>query len=592
MGPTVVIKPFATLNPCDPYATSRYMQDLRDEGHKVPHDDFGPMSGSMNCHSANRTGCLKEISTLLRLYGNPRSTQAAEHNAISYPLGFRPTRAQIERDIRIDMKKRGMGDHLVIWDAHGNTGNFHVHYLLCRVSPTPNATERYHLADDGIVKVSRKDNKRNRVRTRTDEAACRQSAIAEINALYGWKFDGLTHDADGNPQPRTKEKDRHSDKTRAGERKRGAKSKERQLSDVMKEVFDKAAAEASISTSSFWHIADRKFASKAMEMTIKIENGKPTGGFVTGPDNRKCGFGKVGKDYSTPALVKKYGPPTLADAAAFNEYDLEPFEYRPNDLTPEEAKKHLLPVFKDATTWSVLLENVEHLGMRIARSGGGLVVIYNGGRDTIKASEVSNKFSLSRLEKVLGACPLPKSAPTQATRRDLVIQDVEPILARHVRLGGSLSELRDALGDISTTIEEKIFTATDGRQIPYLVFTKDGISVPLSQVARTNADKPVYTLSELERLNRAAKRAAEVHTWLHSSPDNGFEERYSRYLDNFIANTRKAKEKKVGMLTLFAAVAKFIKTKGVAHVYTNSPEVDREEPGCGEAPRAEPLFQM
>ena len=63
---TVVIKPFATLNPRDPYATSRYMQDLRDEGHKVPHDEFGPMSGSMNCHSANRTGCLKEISTLLR----------------------------------------------------------------------------------------------------------------------------------------------------------------------------------------------------------------------------------------------------------------------------------------------------------------------------------------------------------------------------------------------------------------------------------------------------------------------------------------------------------------------------------------------
>lgn len=206
MENTVVIKPFPSEQPRDLSATSRYMSDIAHGGKKIPLDEDGqPMSGAINCVSTDRQDQLHEIETLLRLHGNPRSTQAAKHCMISYPEGIRPTREQIERDLKINLKKQGMDDHLLVWDAHNNTDHFHVHFLLCRVQPTPTPQGKYKLADNGIVKVTRKD-KRGRIRTRTDKAACRQSAIAEINELYGYGAEGLMHDKDGNPQPRQKKK--------------------------------------------------------------------------------------------------------------------------------------------------------------------------------------------------------------------------------------------------------------------------------------------------------------------------------------------------------------------------------------------------
>jgi len=588
----VIVKQVETEQPRDIDATVRYMLDLKNHGHKLAHDESGPLSGSMNCIAQDRKGQLREFNHYLRLHGNSRSTQAASHQLISYPEGVIPTRKQIERDLRIVLKKYGMQNHLLVWDAHGNTANFHVHFLLLRVSMTPDEKGEYLIAENGLVKKLEK--KRDRIRT--DWSACRQAAVAEISELYGVGIPrNVRRTPGGSLRQRSDPKDTLSDKTRIGERKRGTKSKERQLSEVMKVVFDLAATEASISKASFWHIADREFASRALELTFKAENGRVTGGYITGPDNRKCCFGKAGKGYSAPALIKRFGPPSPDDAAHHSEYDFEPFEYR-HDLTVEEAKKRLQPVFREsieAGTWPLLIVGVQQQGMTLARSGGGLVILYNDGRDTIKASDVSNKYSLSKLEKVLGPCSLLKSAPAEPSKRDILIQDAEPILARHVRLGGRLSELQSNLSRANINIEKKVYTNTDGERIPYIVLVRDGIWVNLSQVARDSNKRAVYTMPLLKRLDRAAQREAANRAWLHRGEDAGFADRYSGYLDNFIHNAKKQQE--VGILPLFAAAAAFIKTKTnkeTSNVYRNSPETHQSSSQHGEIPSSESLLRM
>lgn len=592
--PTVVIKPFATQHPRDLYATSRYMSDIQHESHKVPHDEQGPMSGSINCQSVNRAGCLKEISTLLKLYGNPRSSQAAEHNAISYPSGIRPTRAQIERDIRIDMKKRGMDDHLVIWDAHDNTDHFHVHYLLCRVVPSPDNRGKFRLADNGIVKVTREDRKRNRVRTRTDEAACRQAAIAEINTFYGLSSSGLTHDANGNPRPRTKAKDTHSDKTRAGERKTGKKSKERQLSAIIKEVFDLAASEAAISPKiSFWSIADREFSSRAIEMTIKTQDGKPIGGYVTGPDNRKCSFSKAGKEYSVPALVKRFGPPTIADQAHHIDCDFEPFEYRPHDLTPQEAKKRLLPVFREAAEgadWTKLIEGVQQQGMHLARSGGGLVVLYNDGRDVIKCSDISNKFSLSRLEKILGPCPIPKAAPAQPSARDTLIQDALGIIAPNVRRTCGLYHIRPELERAGIKIERKTFIKSDGERVRYDALTRAGISISFSALGK-DPDGTPYSLHRIKKLDEINPTARAANWFAHVEAQAEISRQRREAYQAEAPARKEQKSSNLSMLAMCAHMVKFFK-KESKDAQTNGTEAYQGERVGEDVSREQSLFTM
>ncbi len=516
MNNTIIIKPFSTSEPRSLSATSNYMSDLKNEGAKIPVDEHGSMCGSFNCMSGDRAGQLQEMDELLTLYNNPNSTQAAQHGVMTYPSGCRPSRKEIVRDLKILLKKMGMSDHQFVWDAHDNTNNFHVHFLLCRVSPIPDKNGNYHLRDNGIVKVTRTDKKRNRVRTRTDEAACRQAAISEINEYYGFSSGNLTHSKDGTPTPTKKEKDRHTDKTRAGERKSGKQSRERQLSQVIKEVFDIAATKATISQESFWHIADVEFASRAIEMTIKTEDGKAIGGYVVGPGNRKCSFGKAGKEYTTPKLIQRFGPPQPGEEACVNEYEFQPFEYA-DLITMEEAKKRLIPAFKNAKDWHQLINDIEHLNMQLARSGGGLAITFNNGRDSTTASHVNNKFSLFYMEKILGPCPLPKNATQQPTKRDSLVQEAQAIIEDCVNMKQGLYFVQPALQAVGIKLVKKDFKTIDGELKNYFAIERYGISVPLSKIAQTQDGKPItmYLLKKMDE-NHPVVRHQQWLKWVES----------------------------------------------------------------------------
>ena len=393
----------------DLYKSSDYSQDLKNDGAKVPIDEHGKMQGGLNFSCSDRATQLIIMQAHLNL-SNTKDAQPLQHLVFSYSSGVRPSRLQVESHIKKYLDILGIPDAMVLYDCHTNTKNFHVHVLIDRLSKYPDKKGKYKISDNGEFKKTTKSKRKSgkvRVQHRKDESICRQVAIARICRKERWKPPDLTHDHNGKPIPRVKKKDRHSQNTIAGERKSGKKSKERQLAEVSKKLFDKAIAEHNVTKERFWTIADRLFAEKSLELDIKyFKDGKP-GGNIIGPDNRKCSFSKIGKEYSSRFLIAKYGHPSLSDTSI--NHSLQPFEYS-DLLTPEEAKKRLIPSFRNAKGWNELFKNIQKLEMNIVRSGGGLAVLYNDGHDSITASHVYNKFSLFHLEKIFGPCPLLKNS--------------------------------------------------------------------------------------------------------------------------------------------------------------------------------------
>ncbi|SHN73388.1 relaxase/mobilization nuclease domain-containing protein, partial [Desulfovibrio litoralis] len=387
--------------------SSDYSQDLKHDGAKVPSDEYGKIMGGLNFSSNDRETQLIEMQAHLNLSVN-KEAKPLQHLVFSYAGGIRPTRQQVVSHLKEYLQILGMPNAFALFDCHENTEHFHVHVLLDRLAKTPDAKGRYKISDSGEFKVTSREKRKNGkviIRTRTDESICRQVAIARICKTEGWEPPNLTHDHLGKPILRINQKDTHSQPIISGERKSGKKSKQRQLAEVAKQIFDSAAIEHKDTGERFWAIADRMFAEKVIEITIKFfDDGKP-GGIITGPDNRKCSFSKCGKKYSARSLIEKYGLPSNNDGACHNEYLLQPFEYK-DLLTSEEIKKRLLPIFKNAKSWGSLIDTTTEFG-KIKRSGGGLVFIFNNNSDTIKFSKISNKYSLSRLEKLFGQCPLP-----------------------------------------------------------------------------------------------------------------------------------------------------------------------------------------
>ena len=541
--------------------SSDYTNDIKHDHDKIPLDENGNLiSGGLNFSATGRDKNCREMDALLSKNRNSRA-RPLQHLVFSYEDKSRiPSHKQIRRHIRRYLKNVGMSDHMCLYDAHDNTDHFHVHVLLCRLAHEPDENGVYKIADNGLFKTPNEKGV-----LRTNEAVCRQATIAQVCRDEGWPPPNLKYDTGGKPVPGHQKKDRPG--------RDGIPSKSDQLAAIGWEVFQTSKER-------------REPVERLLELGIKVQlvqkAGKIVGAKLVANDGTSCGFAKM--DPNKKGLFK-----LLAKQFALASED----EYAdPDRVSPFQAEDQLRalmrPIFAEPArfgdNWDYLIEAIGGHDAHIERSGGGLIVVLNGVKVT--TSSIGNRYSLSKLEKSLGPCPLPKSAPAQPSKRDLVIQDAEPILSHHVRLGGSLVELRDALAHADISIEKKVFTNADGRRVPYFTLARDGVSVTLSQISKDADGRATYSLPMLERLDRAAKRAAEVHNWLHRSPDNGFEERYFRYLDNFITNARKAKEKEVGMLTLFAAVAKFIKTKGVTHVHANSSEVNQQEPGCGEAPRA------
>lgn len=389
-----IIKQVKTSFPLNINSVDRYIRDLKNLGVKVPHDENGKkLSGSLNCSSENRKKQLNEISGLVNLHDNEKSTQAASHQVLSYPAGIRPSGKKIEQHISIYLKKLGMDDHLVIWDAHQDTKNIHVHILLCRVQPYPDEDGRYPIKNNGIVKKQSK--KRG---LRTDEAACRQTAIAAICDIEGWQqWKHLRYDAHGNKLQQNIAHDRQSDKTQCGERKTGYKSTERKLAELGKEIF---------TTSRTWEKCDNAFLKHGIEMIFvtKKVKGKQNicGGKLVDSNGRSCKFSRCGNNCSYYKLREKFGnPPSHNDNIIYSQ---EKTVYR-NEITIEEAKKRLLIIFEQAKDWRTLIGSIEFENMLLLRSGGGLIVTFNGGKDYIKTSSISNKYSKSKLELLFGNCP-------------------------------------------------------------------------------------------------------------------------------------------------------------------------------------------
>lgn len=592
----IIIKSAPSDQPRDIDATSKYMLDLANEGAKVPHDEAGPLSGSLNCVSDTRQSQLHELECQLRLHGNTRSTQAVSHQVMSYPDGCRPTRQQIERDLQVLLKKYGMESHPLIWDAHGNTKNFHVHFLLSRISQTPDKNGGYPIADGGLVKKTSKEVRKGReaiIRVRTDWAACRQCAVAELNETYGWGTQrNVRYTPDGKPIQRQDPKDPHSDKTRRGERKSGRKSRERQISETAQKIF---------ASSKSWHECDQLFGSFALEMTFKTQHGKIVGGYITGPDNRKCSFSKCGPACSYPALEKRFGTPTPNDAACVNEYYLMPFEYQ-DLLTPQEVKKRLLPVFKDAKDWPTLSTGIQHQGMCLERSGGGLIVRFNDNSNSLKCSEISNKFSLSKLENLLGPCPIPKAAPaptapTAPTARELLIQDAKAILEKHVVQRHGLYWMESDFSRANIRFTQNTFQHHDDEH-KYWAIERDGVSVPLSAIAKHADGKPVYTMWLLEKLDREDSRVQKSKMFAEQQRRTAIEnKRWCMGGDLYEAYQREAlqqKQSKIGKITFFAAVAKFLSLKHSEKedVHSNSSDNDQRRNSDRNTSQRQPLFTM
>jgi len=65
-----------------------------------------------------------------------RSANPVSHFVFSWASCENPTPAQFAEAVRIFMFRAGVSDHLVIFGAHGDTDNAHLHILVNRVSPT------------------------------------------------------------------------------------------------------------------------------------------------------------------------------------------------------------------------------------------------------------------------------------------------------------------------------------------------------------------------------------------------------------------------------------------------------------------------
>ena len=272
-----------------------------------------------------------------------------------------------------------------------------------------------------------------------------------------------------------------------------------------------------------------------------------------------------------------------------------PFEYQ-DLLTPEEAKKRLLPIFRDAQDWPHLLSDIQAQGMILERAGGGLVVRFNDNSDSIKCSEISNKYSLSKLETVFGPCPIPKAAQLQPSARDLLRQEAEAILSKHVAQGHGLYWMESDFSRANIRLVQNTFQHHDGER-KYWAIERDGISLPLSSVAKNPDGKPAYTMWLLQKLDRqdstvqkskmlaALQRRTEIEN-----------QRWCIGGDLYEAYQREAsqqKQRKIENISFFAAIVQFVKHKTEKHdVHTNSPRTHQPQSDVTESSQGKFVLKM
>lgn len=551
--------------------SSDYCNDIENDNDKIPLDEKGRLiSGGFNFSFNNRDKQCREMDALLSQNKNAKA-KPLQHLVFAYGAK-RPTHKQIRKHIQQYLKNLGMSDHMCLYDAHDNTGHFHVHILLCRLNHEPDETGAYRIADNSLFKTQN-----DKGVLRTNEAICRQATIAQICRDEGWESPGgLKYDEKGKPIPhKTKGKSKGFN---------GIPSKSDQLAAIGWDIF---------STS-----ADRlEPAERLADMGIKIQlvqkAGKIVGARLVSKD-ATCSFSSMNPNEKR--LYQK-----LSQKFALAPIDKHPV---PANVTPFHAEDHLRALMREVfqeparfgASWDHLIGAVESHGAKLERSGGGLIVV----RDNIKitTSSINNKFGFSKLEKLLGPCPLPKATPPLPSARDLLRQDAEAILSKHVRQGHGLYWMDIDLSHANISIQKKPFINNVGKPQNYWAVVRGDVSIPLSAISKTSDGNPVYTMWMLERLDacdptvQKSKRIAQQKMQ--------FEEIQKRcavggdLYQKYIADEYHYKKGKIEKMTFFGAIAKFFKLKKLENenVYKDRSINDQERCDNRNTPHHKQMFSM
>ena len=216
-----------------------------------------------------------KISEMAGLAAQAKSGNPVDHWVLSWQTHEAPTPDQLHEAARMFIHEMGLDGHQVVYGAHQNTQNTHLHLAINRVSPITNRVVKVNKGFDHL-------------------AAAR--AICVIEAAQGWAqepnpvYTMTTH----GPQQRTDRKRGLSDAARAAERSTAMPSLERRA----------RALAPTIAAATSWQDLHRRLAAEGATYE------KRKGGAVV--KFGKSGFIKASKcdrAASLSALEKRFGQP-------------------------------------------------------------------------------------------------------------------------------------------------------------------------------------------------------------------------------------------------------------------------------------------
>lgn len=278
----------------------RYIRDARQKMQDSPPSEMEPEKvlcvGALNFVFDDEEAQLSEMTALA---AKARSGDPVDHWVISWQSDEEPTIQQIHEAARLFAKEMGIEDHQIIYGAHKNTDNVHLHLAINRVHPI---TEK-------VVKINKG----------FDHLAAMR-AICLIEHVQGWKQEPnpvFQMTASG-PEMRKDRERGLSDAARQAERRTGIESFESRA---------KALAPI-IKTAASW----KDLHSQLSKEGVTYEKRK--GGAILkfhGPDGKPLGFVKASKscrEASLSALQKRLGTFERSQGPAPAPYEPAPPQIR------------------------------------------------------------------------------------------------------------------------------------------------------------------------------------------------------------------------------------------------------------------------
>jgi Relaxase/Mobilisation nuclease domain len=245
----------------------------------------------------------------------PRSTNPISHWVMSWQEQEQPTREQVEQAIDLLLTELEFQDHQVIYAAHQDTDNFHLHLAINRVHPD---TLKVIKSGGGFdVELAHK-------------------AIAKIENLQGWQREtqGRYQVVDGRV-----ERVKHPAKTAP---KLGQKPQ-----DIEAHQGEKSAARVAIETGAnlmrmahSWDDLHQSLADQGMRYERYGQ-----GAYLYVGDTR-LKASSAGRDCSLPNLQKRLGEYQPAEAV-----DLQTYEPQPLDYLPAEQQDYIRQRAIYQTAW-------------------------------------------------------------------------------------------------------------------------------------------------------------------------------------------------------------------------------------------------